>query len=184
MCAAFLQGDRRMKQTKTREEYFLKVETTFGGAGLIYRVSPFSITGVILPGCVDEKSLAGIGAENAPCDEAKRAVSALIGYFAGQTPDLSQFLPILDLSGLTPAQIEVLEATAAIPRGETRTYGEIAKIVGRPKAARFVGNVMAQNPFPVIIPCHRVVRAGGDIGNFGGGVELKARMLELESGTQ
>ena len=158
----------------------MRVETPFGGAGLVYRVSPFSITGVFLPGCVDEKALAGIGSESPPCDDAKRAVLALVGYFAGQSPDLSQFLPNLDLSGLTLAQIEVLRATEAIPRGETRSYGELAKAVGRPKAARFVGNVMARNPFPVIIPCHRVVRAGGDIGKFGGGAELKAKMLELE----
>ncbi|MBI5844181.1 MAG: methylated-DNA--[protein]-cysteine S-methyltransferase [Deltaproteobacteria bacterium] len=169
-----------MDKAKSRQDYFLRAETACGTAGLTYRVSPFAITGVFLPGGADEKALAGIGIEKAPCDDAKRAVLSLVGYFAGQSPDLSQFLPNLDLSGLTLAQIEVLKATAAIPRGETRSYGELAKAVGRPKAARFVGNVMANNPFPVIIPCHRVVRAGGDIGKFGGGVELKARMLELE----
>lgn len=169
-----------MKKAKNREEYFLRAETAFGAAGLCYRLSPFAITGVFLLGCVDEKAIAGIGVEKAPGDDPKRAVLSLAEYFAGQVVDLSQFLPVLDLSCLTLAQIEVLKATAAIPRGETRSYGELAEAVGRPKAARFVGNVMARNPFPVIIPCHRVVRAGGDIGNFGGGVELKARMLELE----
>ena len=169
-----------MDKSKSREDYFLRAETACGTAGLTYRVSPFAITGVFLPGCADEKVIAGKNAESPPCDDAKRAVLSLVEYFAGQAPDLSQFLPVLDLSCLTLAQIEVLKATAAIPRGETRSYGELAEAVGRPKAARFVGNVMANNPFPVIIPCHRVVRAGGDIGNFGGGVELKARMLELE----
>lgn len=170
-----------MKKTKMPEEFFLKAETAFGGAGLTYRVSPFAITGVFLPGCVDEKSLAGIGVETQPCEDAKLAAMGLEKYFAGEKIYLDYFLPVLDFSGLTPAQIEVLATTATIPRGETRTYGDIAKIVGRPGAARFVGNVMAKNSFPVIIPCHRVVRAGGDIGNFGGGAELKARMLELES---
>jgi len=170
-----------MDKAKSRQDYFLRAETACGTAGLTYRVSPFAITGVFLPGCADEKALAGTMVEKAPCDDSKRAVLSLVEYFVGQSPDLSQFLPILDLSCLTLAQVEVLKATAAIPRGETRSYGEIARAVGRPRAARFVGNVMARNPFPVIIPCHRVVRAGGDIGQFGGGAELKARMLALES---
>ena len=82
--------------------------------------------------------------------------------------------------GLTDFQIKVLEATAAIPIGRTATYGEIAMLVGRPRASRAVGTALKRNPFPVIIPCHRVVRKDG-IGNYSnGGPAAKLRLLIKE----
>ncbi len=84
-----------------------------------------------------------------------------------------------DLSPLTPFQQRVLQATANIPRGQVRTYGQIAEAVGAPRAARAVGTALARNPVPLIIPCHRVVRAGGKLGNYGAGSEsMKRRILE------
>jgi O-6-methylguanine DNA methyltransferase len=85
-----------------------------------------------------------------------------------------------NLTRCTPFQRDVLEAVAAIPVGETRTYGQIAEAVGRPRAARAVGEVMRTNPIPVLIPCHRVVRAGGDIGRYTPDPTIKRRLLELE----
>jgi O-6-methylguanine DNA methyltransferase len=85
-----------------------------------------------------------------------------------------------NLAGCTPFQRDVLEAVAAIPKGETRTYGQIAEAVGRPRAARAVGEVMRTNPIPVLIPCHRVVRSGGDIGRYTPDPAIKRRLLELE----
>jgi methylated-DNA-[protein]-cysteine S-methyltransferase len=76
---------------------------------------------------------------------------------------------------------EVLRACAAIPEGETRTYGDLAAAVGRPRAARAVGTTMATNPLPPIVPCHRVVRGDGRIGNYGaGGTARKIEMLVRE----
>ncbi len=85
-----------------------------------------------------------------------------------------------NLTRCTPFQRAVLEAVAAIPRGETRTYQQIAETVGRPRAARAVGEVMRTNPIPVLIPCHRVVRSGGDIGRYTPDPAIKRRLLELE----
>jgi methylated-DNA-[protein]-cysteine S-methyltransferase len=85
-----------------------------------------------------------------------------------------------NLAGCTPFQRDVLQAVAAIPKGETRTYGQIAEAVGRPRAARAVGEVMRTNPIPVLIPCHRVVRSGGDIGRYTPDPAIKRRLLELE----
>ncbi len=82
---------------------------------------------------------------------------------------------------LTPFQWRVLKAVAEIPLGETRTYAWVARAAGHPGAARAVGGALKRNPYPLIIPCHRVVRGGGQLGGYsGGGPEVKARLLSLE----
>ncbi len=81
----------------------------------------------------------------------------------------------------TPFQEAVLAATRAIPRGETRTYGEVAALIGRPRAARAVGSALAANPLPLLIPCHRVVGAGRRLGFYSdGGPDMKRRLLACE----
>lgn len=86
-----------------------------------------------------------------------------------------------DLSTLTPFQQQVLRATLSIPYGHTWTYGELAERVGAPHAARAVGTALSKNPVPFLIPCHRVVRSGGDVGQYGmGGVPTKKRLLRRE----
>jgi methylated-DNA-[protein]-cysteine S-methyltransferase len=88
----------------------------------------------------------------------------------------------VDLSALSDFQRRVLEATAAIPLGELRTYGEVALSIGAAGAARAVGTALATNPVPIVVPCHRVVRANGDLGNYSGpgGPGSKKRLLEFE----
>ena len=86
----------------------------------------------------------------------------------------------VDLSSRSPFHQEVLRATARIPRGEVLTYGELAEIVGRPRAARAVGTAMARNPVPLLVPCHRVVPSSGGVGNYGFGSGLKAKLLAGE----
>jgi methylated-DNA-[protein]-cysteine S-methyltransferase len=75
---------------------------------------------------------------------------------------------------------DVLAQTSRIPFGRTSTYGEIAGRIGRPRAARAVGNALGSNPIPIVIPCHRVLRAGGALGGYGGGVDRKEALLALE----
>jgi len=75
---------------------------------------------------------------------------------------------------------DVLAQTSRIPYGRTSTYGEIAGRIGKPRAARAVGNALGSNPIPIVIPCHRVLRAGGALGGYGGGVDRKETLLALE----
>jgi AraC family transcriptional regulator of adaptative response/methylated-DNA-[protein]-cysteine methyltransferase len=85
----------------------------------------------------------------------------------------------LDIRG-TAFRGRVWDALRAIPRGETRTYGEIAAAIGEPRAARAVGNACHNNPVAIIIPCHRVVRGNGELGGYGGGIENKKKLLARE----
>ena len=80
----------------------------------------------------------------------------------------------------TPFQIAVLDALVQIPYGETRSYRDIAIEIGRPKAMRAVGAANGRNPLPIVIPCHRVIGANGSLTGFGGGLEAKTFLLELE----
>ncbi|HXK33250.1 MAG TPA: methylated-DNA--[protein]-cysteine S-methyltransferase, partial [Dehalococcoidia bacterium] len=85
----------------------------------------------------------------------------------------------LDLSWISGFRRDVMLACAAIPRGATASYADLARRVGRPGAARAVGNVMRTNPLPLVVPCHRVVGSNGSLTGFGGGLDVKRRLLEL-----
>jgi len=87
---------------------------------------------------------------------------------------------LIDLGECSEFQREVLLAEHKIPRGWVSTYGRIAQSLGVPGAARAVGTALSRNPFPIIIPCHRTIRSNGDLGGFGGGLEMKRALLELE----
>jgi len=86
----------------------------------------------------------------------------------------------LDLRGVAPFARRVLGELARVPYGRTATYGELAARVGNPRAARAVGTVMNRNPIPIVLPCHRVVGAGGSLVGYGGGLERKEALLRLE----
>lgn len=100
-------------------------------------------------------------------------------YFSGRRIPVSLQI---DLSGYTQFQQKVLRAAQKIPYGTTCSYAELARRAGAPKAVRAVGTVMANNPIPLVIPCHRVIKSDGSLGNFSGGVgpALKKIMLLLE----
>ncbi len=102
----------------------------------------------------------------------------LIEYLNGMTVDF-RVIPI-DWSDYTPFQRLVLDEVAAIPPGRTLSYREVADRVGRPRAARAVGNAVGANRTPVVVPCHRVVRSDGSIGGFSGGAGWKERLLVIE----
>ncbi len=100
----------------------------------------------------------------------------LAEYFSRKRRTFS--LP-LKLGG-TPFQLAVWAVLRRIPYGETRSYGEVARALGRPQAVRAVGAANGKNPIPIIIPCHRVIGANGSLVGFGGGLALKRTLLELE----
>lgn len=115
-----------------------------------------------------------------PPPPVREAADAIAAYFAGKDPDEALIRRLLRGLDLTPFTRAVLMAVTGIPRGETLSYSEVASLAGRPGAARAVGNIMAANPFPILIPCHRVIRGDGSMGGFGGGLDLKAWLLEFE----
>lgn len=110
------------------------------------------------------------------------AIEQLSQYLEGQRREFE--LPI-DLSLATAFQRKVLQAAERVPAGVVATYGEIARRIGRPRAARAVGQALARNPIPIVVPCHRVVAADGSLTGYSGGagVETKRQLLALEGAT-
>ena len=109
---------------------------------------------------------------------ARQALSEIGEYLAGRR---REFAVPLDLEG-TPFQVTVWKALLEIPYGETRSYGAIARRIGRPQAARAVGSANRSNPIPLIVPCHRVIAGDGSLGGYAGGLGMKTRLLRLEQG--
>lgn len=111
-----------------------------------------------------------------------RRVEKIRDLLSGRTARIA--LKDLALESCSPFQQTVLRALYALPKGQVISYGKLAERVGKPRAARAVGTAMARNPFPLVIPCHRVIRAGGDVGRFQGGRSsgpaLKRALLGLE----
>jgi methylated-DNA-[protein]-cysteine S-methyltransferase len=111
-------------------------------------------------------------------DESFREVRRQLGeYFAGARREFD--LPMA--ADATPFQARVLAALRAIPYGQTRSYRDIAAAVGNPKAVRAVGSANGHNPLPIVIPCHRVIGSNGALTGFGGGIEVKRFLLQLEA---
>ncbi|MER7459084.1 methylated-DNA--[protein]-cysteine S-methyltransferase [Micromonospora sp. NPDC126480] len=114
-----------------------------------------------------------------PGDAAARAVAELRAYFAG---DLTAFTVPVRIPRGSEFERAVWREMTTIPYGETLTYGEVARRLGDASAARAVGVACNRNPIPVIVPCHRIVGAGGKLVGFGGGLDRKVTLLELEAG--
>jgi methylated-DNA-[protein]-cysteine S-methyltransferase len=108
------------------------------------------------------------------------AAAGMVALLAGDPRDLREV--VLDESGIDPFRQSVFAATRAIGPGETASYVEIARTVGQPDAARAVGSALGSNPFPIVVPCHRIVAANGALTGFSapGGIDTKRRMLEIE----
>jgi len=105
-------------------------------------------------------------------------VDTLLRYLNGEDVCLEAIA--VDVSAGTPFQQTVWSELRRVPRGSVLSYNELAARVGRPLAARAVGNAMARNPVPLLVPCHRVIRADGSLGGFGCGVDVKKYLLRLE----
>lgn len=143
--------------------------------GLIVEVSESGVKAVKLAG---KKGRSRPDSQKAQLPRWKRTAQREIGaYFSGR---LRSFSALCDLDGLPPFTRAVLKITARIPYGEIRSYRWIANKLGKPRASRAVGNALARNPIPIIIPCHRVVRSDGSLGGYALGLDWKKRLLELE----
>ena len=151
---------------------WLRVETMFGPMIL---EGEQALTHLYLPNALPDRK--GRGAETPLL---VRAREALLSYLAGERQGL--YLPLAPVG--TDFQRSVWTALKAIPYGQTRTYGEIAAAIGRPKAVRAVGQANHHNPLPIFLPCHRVVGSGGTLTGYAGGLEMKKALLVLESGKE
>jgi O-6-methylguanine DNA methyltransferase len=107
----------------------------------------------------------------------QKAVEQLREYFAGRR---RRFDVTVDLAGQTPFQRQVLEAAARVPAGTVASYGDIARAIGRPRATRAVGAALGQNPVPIVVPCHRIIGSDGGLHGYGGGLDIKEKLLRLE----
>jgi methylated-DNA-[protein]-cysteine S-methyltransferase len=125
-------------------------------------------------------SRVGGSVESAAPPEIRRVIDAVAALLRGEPTDLA-FAP-LDMAGLPPFHQRVYDVARTIPAGQTMTYGEIATRLGDPGSARAVGQALGRNPIPVIVPCHRVLAAGGRSGGFSapGGTRTKLNLLAIE----
>jgi methylated-DNA-[protein]-cysteine S-methyltransferase len=152
-------------------------ETAIGTCGVSW--SAVGISGVALPG---ERVLSHsrLEASAAVPDGVRAAIAGMVTLLDGERCDLRSVA--LDEQGLDGFRRRVYAAARKIGPGTTATYGEVARAIGEPGAARAVGAALAQNPFPIIVPCHRVLAATGALHGFSapGGIATKRRMLEIE----
>ncbi len=103
--------------------------------------------------------------------------SQLSDYFAGE---LNQFSLPIDLTRLTDFQKRVLTTIARIPSGAVWSYRQVAEAIGKPRAARAVGQALGSNPLPIVLPCHRVIASDGTLGGYTGGLLIKRKLLKIE----
>ncbi len=161
-------------------------DTRLGWIGLV--ISPAGLRATTTPRRSRDEALREVSEMGAvePAGEGEAAdlPRRVIALAEGERVDLRGDIVWDSLSaggrGLSGFRRAVLEETLRIPAGETRTYGWLARKVGRPRAARAVGRVMATNPLPVVVPCHRVVGSDGALHGYGGGLDVKAALLRAE----
>jgi methylated-DNA-[protein]-cysteine S-methyltransferase len=160
---------------------YATVETPLG-TGLV-AATPKGLVRVALPNQPIDEVLARLAKDVSPrvlefparLDEARRELDQ---YFQGRRDHFE--LP-LDWRLSHPGFYRrVLRATARVPFGEVITYRDAAQRAGNPRASRAAGTALGSNPIPIVVPCHRVIRTGGEVGNYGGGPEMKRFLLELE----
>ncbi len=129
-----------------------------------------------------ERLLQGPGAYDAPQGASAGYAAELEKYFEGDESP-ADLMPFVEWPGVPAFTLRILQACAAVPRGSAVTYGELARMAGITDKGNYgqpVGQVMAKNPLPLVVPCHRVLLAGHKLGNYGGGADMKRLLLERE----
>ena len=167
----------------TGELRYTAFNTKMGWLGVLG--SAKGLLAITLPQSSREQALKQLGDDldrAAPSSsEFKDLMARLKLYFEGHKVD---FGDRLDLSKATPFQGKVWRLTRLIPYGETRSYAWVARELGQPEAVRAVGQALAGNRLPIIIPCHRLLTVNGRLGGYSGGLEMKRKLLNLEASTK
>jgi methylated-DNA-[protein]-cysteine S-methyltransferase len=159
-------------------------DTTIGRCGIAWNER--GVVGIQLPEKGDSATRARMvgrfseARESAPPPVVERAIADIASLLRGEANDLRGIT--LDMAGVPPFHRRVYEAARAIPPGSTISYGDVAARIGSPGSARAVGQALGRNPFAIVVPCHRVLAAGGKVGGFSanGGISTKLRMLAIE----
>jgi methylated-DNA-[protein]-cysteine S-methyltransferase len=162
------------------------IPTAWGEAAVVFRNPPCLFQKIFLPSPDTATRIQLLFPEpdiSAPLPSPADTMIRWISDYFLEKPvcDPNPMWEWLDFGSATRLQKAVYHTTFRIPYGQTRSYSQIAEAIGRSGASRFVGSTMANNPFPVLIPCHRVIRSNGSLGQFGGGADLKRNMLEIEA---
>jgi len=155
----------------------LTFPTAIGTCGIEW--SDAGVTRVALPGMRARISRPARGKPDAP-EPVRDAIAAIVALLDGEQTDLRWV--VLDESAVDSFRRSVYAATREIAPGSTASYGDIARAIGKPDAPRAVGHALGENPFPVVVPCHRVLSSAGALHGFSapGGIATKRRMLEIE----
>jgi methylated-DNA-[protein]-cysteine S-methyltransferase len=180
-CASAAPYDRAMA-----ERGFALFETMIGRCGIAW--GERGVVGIQLPEGRESDTRARLqrrfpdAREAALPSSVRRAVDSIVALLRGEKSDLSAI--DLDMGQVPPFHRRVYEVARTIPPGTTLSYGEIAKLLGTPGSARAVGQALGKNPFAIVVPCHRVLAAGGRMGGFSanGGITTKRRLLTIEGG--
>jgi len=168
----------------TEADFYVLIPSAFGALGLVWRwrVTGALVQRVLLPqaGATTEELVLQEfpTALSASCPAVTDLGEAMRRFLEGEAVEFS--LDAIAWDQTSRFQQRVLRAEHGIPRGWVSTYGRIARHLGVSGGARAVGRALASNPFPIVIPCHRAIRAGGELGGYQGGVEMKRALLELE----
>jgi len=164
----------------TGELKYITFNTNMGWVGILGSAKGLLRTTLPQHSAQEARQLLGDGVNNAVWSHNlfDVLVERFKTYFSGGK---MAFPDELDLSAATPFQRKVWEITRLIPYGETKSYTWVAEQIKKPEAARAVGQALARNPLPIIIPCHRVLTIDGRLGGFSGGVEIKRHLLHLEA---
>ena len=175
-----------MSKQETGKMQYTLFDTAWGQALIAW--SGKGVCRFILPGLSKAKMMAELrrdcpGAKPGEDEQIAKVITQVQDYFAGE---VIEFKASLDLSWASPFQAAVYRALRQVRYGETTSYGELAKAAGRPGAGRAVGQANAENRIPLLIPCHRVLRADGELGGFSGpgGRKMKALLLVHEKPRQ
>lgn len=159
--------------------HYSVADTSYGEITVIWEAGePLKVVRILLPSRRGELGIR--------YPQATESTDPAIGDLAGdiarflEGEDVAFSLDLMDLDQCSPFQRSVILAEYGVPRGHVTTYGRLARHIGAPRASRAAGRALATNPFPIVIPCHRAVRSDGSLSGYQGGVEMKARLLEME----
>jgi methylated-DNA-[protein]-cysteine S-methyltransferase len=163
---------------------FALFDTAIGSCGIVW--AERGVVAVQLPEASEAATRARMrrrfpeAGETPPPASVERAIAGIVTLLDGETTDLSDV--VVDMEHIPPFNRRVYEIARAIPPGSTLSYGEVAARLGDPGAARDVGQALGENPFPIVVPCHRVLAARGKMGGFSapGGTATKRRLLTIE----